>query len=134
MNFRQFLNYHRWISFLWLIATLCLSGCSSDVNEFFNKKTIEIHSKTIIRDIQQIPLAPDMNNPLPEIYLAEPKIMTVGAEDTKLFYFTKNHTPDKLEKLINEQLGFLVSQLPATNQLIIKCPNENDAQIALDFL
>ena len=136
MNCRRFFVYRSyiWISVFWLLTAICLSGCSSDVNEFFNKKTIEIHSKSLIRDMQQIPLIQDVNNPLPEFYLAEPKIMTVGPEDTKLYYFTRNHTPDKLKSLIVSQLGYKVDQLPATNQLIIKCPSEKDAQIALDFL
>ena len=136
MNYRRFFIYrsHILISLFCFLTTLCFSGCSSDVNEFFNKKAIEIHSKSIIREIQKVPLVPDINNPLPEFYLAEPKIMTVGPEDTKLYYFTRNHTPDKLASLIVSQLGYKVDQLPATNQLIIKCPSEKDAQITLDFL
>ncbi|NIA16848.1 MAG: hypothetical protein GWO86_00715, partial [Planctomycetes bacterium] len=134
MNFCRFFTCRIWISLFFFTTAICLPGCSSDVNEFFNKKAIEIHSKNLIREVSQIPLVPDVNNPLPEIYLAEPRVMTVSPEDTKLYYFTRNHTPDKLAGLITSQLGYKVDQLPATNQLIIKCPDKKSAQITLDFL
>ena len=81
----------------------------------------------------QIREVPDLNTPLPDIYLAEPKIMK-GKDDAKLFYFTKHHTVDKLAGLVKEQIGYTVSQSPATNQLIVKCPTVDDAKAAIEFL
>ncbi|MCK4697391.1 MAG: hypothetical protein KAT53_03690, partial [Dehalococcoidia bacterium] len=52
----------------------------------------------------------------------------------KLFYFTKNHTVDKLSNLITEQLGHKVDTSSPTNQLIINCPDDEEADKVLEFL
>jgi hypothetical protein len=110
-----------------------LSICAAD-ESIFDQKTTEIQSDKIIQDLSQIKEVPDVNIPLPDIYLAEPKIIQTR-DGVRLFYFTKHHAPDKLSVLIKEQLSDLkVSQNPATNQLIIQCKTNEEAQAVIDFL
>ncbi len=115
-------------------TAVSLCGCSSDVNKFFDKKTIEIHTQDIQREISQIQENLDVNRPLPERYLEPPKVIKVGPADTKVYYFTKNHSPAILSSLVVEQLGRKVSSNPATNQLIIQCTDANEAAQTIDFL
>jgi len=112
-----------------VLSLLCLGGCG----DFFAHKPTELQSKSILQDLGQIPKLPDLNTTLPDIYLAEPRIRE-DKDGAKLFYFTKHHTVDKLSALIKEQLGHTVSQNPATNQLIVKCPTVDDAKAAVEFL
>jgi len=112
-----------------VLSLLCLGGCG----DFFAHKPTELQSKSIIQDLKQIREVPDVDTPLPDIYLAEPRIRE-DKDGAKLFYFTKHHTVDKLSALIKEQLGYTVSQSPATNQLIIKCPTVDDAKATIEFL
>jgi hypothetical protein len=120
-----------------VIGGLCLcilAGCNRNTREFFDKKSIEIHSKDIIREVSEIQPIPDTNNPMPEFFVAPPEIKTSGPNDTKLYYFAKNHPPEKLSELIKSQLGYKVDINPATNQLIVKCLQPEDGLVALEFL
>lgn len=125
----KFIDRPRLLWVLPVLSLLCFGGCG----DFFAQKSTEIEVQTILEDLSQIREVPDLNTPLPDIYLAEPKIME-GKNDAKLFYFTKHHTVDKLSVLIKEQLGYTVSQSPATNQLIVKCPTVDDAKATIEFL
>jgi len=73
------------------------------------------------------------NIEVPYIYKQPPAILETK-KGVRLFYFTQHHTVDKLAGLIKEQLGYVVSQSPATNQLIIECPTPEEAEIAIEFL
>ena len=115
-------------AFLLIIVSLS-SGCS----DFLDTKTTDRHSQKIIKELSQAPQTSEPLTPLPDIYLAEPTIIE-GKDDVKLFYFTRFHTVEKYSVLIKEQFAFLVSQNPATNQLIVKCPTAEDAQKVLEFL
>jgi len=117
------------IGFLAALVMLSICGCG----DFFAQKPTELKSQSILRDLKQIREVPDANIPLPDIYLAEPRIIK-GKDGAKLFYFTKHHTVDKLAILIKEQLGYAVSLSPATNQLIVKCPTVDDAKATIEFL
>ena len=119
---------------LTLFMAVLLSGCGGDVKEFFEKKTIEIHSKDLVREMGQVQIIPDINNPMPDIYLGPPEIRTLSPSDTKLYYFTRNNTPKNLSGLIKSQLGFTASTNEATNQIIVKCKTPAEAQNTLDFL
>ncbi|MHC4194115.1 MAG: type II secretion system protein GspD [Planctomycetota bacterium] len=112
-----------------VFSLLLTCGCG----DFFAQKPTEIESQSILDDLRQIHEVPDPNTPLPDIYLAEPTI-TEGKDGAKLFYFTRHHTVDKLSTLVKEQLGYTVSQNPATNQLIVKCPSTDDAKAVIEFL
>jgi len=117
------------IGFFAVITILSICGCG----EFFDEKATEIQSKSILSDLSAIKTVPDSNISVPYIYEQPPEVLETK-DGVKLFYFTKYHTVDKLSGLIKEQLGYKVSQNPATNQLIIRCPNHQESQIALQFL
>ncbi len=118
------------------IVLLCICGCE----DVFSNKLAKIQSKSIIKDLGQIREAPDLDIQVPEVYLAEPKIIE-GKDSVKLFYFTRHHTVEKFagsgaenRGLLQEQYGYTVSQNPATNQLIIDCPTREEAKMVLEFL
>jgi hypothetical protein len=95
---------------------------------------------------------PEPNVPLPEAYRTPPKIfeqIVGGASEWKLFYFCKHHTSDELKKIIHEQFAtklfdkkgketkivdYTVSSNPATNQLIVRCPTQDDIDAVLETL
>ncbi len=113
---------------------LILTGCGSEVGEFFDKDHVEIHSKDLLREVATVEPVPEINNPLPELYRQPPKVVSNGGA-TKIFYFSKHHTPNVLKTLIQQQLGVKkISENTATNQLILEVSNEEEAQAALDFL
>ncbi|MBL7215344.1 MAG: hypothetical protein ISS71_06675 [Phycisphaerae bacterium] len=127
---------------LWL--TMVLGGCG----EFFHKKTTELESKVVIRDISRVHENPHVGNPLPQVYRQGPKRLQV-TDGVKLFYFTKympvgdlNYTDkDKnKEKGVHgyggtiRDLGFKVSTHPSTNQLIIHCADNGECDRVLEYL
>lgn len=117
-----------------VFCIIFFTGCGRNTREFFDKKPIEIHSRDIIREVSQIPAIPDTNNPMPEFFTAPPEIKTFTPQDTKLYYFSKNHPPEKLAELVKSQLGYQVDINPATNQIIVKSAQPEDALVALEFL
>ncbi|MCD4830812.1 MAG: hypothetical protein K8R02_03270 [Anaerohalosphaeraceae bacterium] len=82
----------------------------------------------------QVQVIPDINNPLPELYISPPAIKIFSPDDTKLYYFVRNNTTSALSGLITSQLGYAVSTNDATNQIIVKCKTAQNAQNTLDFL
>jgi Flp pilus assembly secretin CpaC len=117
---------------LWVLSIVllpCFCGCG----DFFAHKPTEIQSQSILQDLGQVREVPNLDTPLPDIYLAEPRIIE-GKDGAKLFYFTRHHTVEILSALVREQLGYTVSQNPATNQLVVKCPTVDDAKAAVEFL
>jgi len=117
------------IGSLAVVVLLCICGCE----EFFAQKPTELQVESMLSDLSKISLVPDANIPVPDIYKAPSQILETKA-GVKLFYFTRYHTVDKLSGLIKEQLGYTVSQIPATNQLVINCPTHEDAETSLEFL
>lgn len=109
------------------LASIC--GCE----EFLAQRPVEIQTEEIFRNLGQVQVVPDANRPLPDMYTAEPATVS-GKDGLELFYFTKHHPPNVLAALIKEQLSHQVSQNPATNQLIVKCPNKEDVSLVLEFL
>ena len=112
-----------------MTVLLSLSGCG----DFFAEKPTEMQSRAILNELSQIRIIPEVNYPIPEAYKAPPKIIR-SKKDTKVFYFAKYHTVDKLAGLITPQFGFTVSQNKATNQLVIKCLDDDEANNILEFL
>ena len=113
-----------------------LSGCS----DFFARKPTDIESRAILSDISQVKSNPYVNNPLPEVYQGEAKRITVE-NGVKLFYFTKHLPVNELAANLGPSnkknpggLGFKVSQNPSTNQLIVHCANDAEADTVIDFL
>ncbi|MCK5172837.1 MAG: hypothetical protein KAR47_05565, partial [Planctomycetes bacterium] len=127
-----------------VLALVCLCGCG----DFFSRKATELEARAILQELSQVKESPHVNNTLPAIYLAPPKILPMET-GVKVFYFTKHHAVDYLGKLVIEQFspkgadpkgkplfsgGWMISHNPATNQLIVQCPNEDAADTVLEFL
>ena len=121
-----------------------LGGCG----DFFDKTPTDLESKAILRDISRVQENPDVGNPLPSVYLEEPKRLKVE-DGVKLFYFTQ-FTPvgdltyaNKDQNLVKKahgfggtirDLGFKVSTNPSTNQLIIHCADDQECDQMLAYL
>lgn len=116
-----------WVLFCAWMASFC--GCG----EFFNEKPAELQTEVILRELRQVKQNPHTNNPLPELYKGKPQRVRV-ADGIKLFYFTKQHTPERLAQLVEAQLGYKVSVSNATNQIIVHCPGDDDIDQTLAFL
>ncbi|MHC4296767.1 MAG: type II secretion system protein GspD [Planctomycetota bacterium] len=100
----------------------------------------------------RINLTEDPNVPLPEAYTAPPKIfeqIVGGTPEWKLSYFCRHHTSDELKTIIHEQFAtklfdkkgketklvdYTVTSQPHTNQLIVRCPTQEDAEAVLEVL
>jgi hypothetical protein len=126
------------------LVALLLGGCG----DFFEKKTTELESRAVIRDISRVLENPHVANPLPPEYLEEPKRLPVD-DGVKLFYFTKytpsgnltfSHKDKNLESRTHgfagtiRDLGFKVSTNPSTNQLIIHCDDDAECDQVLAYL
>ena len=113
-----------------------------------------MQTRRLLSELREIKENPNIGNPLPELYrsLAERVKVTDGV---KLFYFCRQHPADDLAKLLDTQFSkffrssasaqdpqgkeyprptYTVSPNPATNQLIIHCPNDAEADMVLEFL
>ena len=122
-------NDRRFFGFVGAVVLLCVCGCG----DFFAQKPTEIQTKDIFRELSRVNVVSNIDRPLPALHTAGPKIISEKNE-AKLFYFARHNSPDLLAGLIKEQLGHLVSQNPATNQLVVKCPNKEEAEVVLKFL
>lgn len=122
-------NGRRFFGFVAAMVLLCVCGCG----DFFAQKPTEIQTKDIFRELSRVNVVSDVDRPLPALYTAGPKIVS-EKDGAKLFYFTRHNSPALLAGLIKEQLDYLVSQNPATNQLVVKCPNKEEADVVLRFL
>ena len=128
------------------VLSICfVGGCG----EFFSRESTKAQNEQIFRSLSQIQVVPDANRPVPDLYRAEPKVLPTKTGVT-LFYFTRHHPPTTLAPLVRGQLVDLVSphpaagktpkessmvdENPATNQLIVRCQNAEDANLVLDFL
>lgn len=118
------------IKALIIIAALLLTGGCSN---FFEKQSTEVETRKTLNEIGQVKENPNVKNPLPELYRQPPQRLNVNGK-VKLFYFTKHHTVDKLTNLVTSQMGVKVDQNPATNQLIIECNDDKQADGVLEYL
>lgn len=105
-----------------------MSGCG----DFFAIKPTEIESKSIISDISRIRENPNVYNPLPEMYRTPPKRL-VAAEGIKMFYFTKHHPAVEISADL-KKMGFVVSQNPSTNQVVVHAASNEECDIIEDYL
>ena len=105
------------------------SGCSN----FFEKQSTEVETRRTLEELGEVKENPNIKNPLPELYRQPPQRLNVNGK-VKLFYFTKHHTVNELTNLVKSQMGVKVDQNPATNQLIIECKDNKQADETLRFL
>jgi len=138
----------------WLIPTVTVGIImfAGGVCNLFAQTNTEHNAKKVLSDLQIDVTATETSIPIPEIYTTPPKIvkqMVGGAPEFKLFYFCRHHTSDELKKIVHEQFAtklfdkkgketklvdYTVSSNPATNQLIARCPTEEDANAVLELL
>lgn len=111
-------------------AGLCIamSGCG----DFFAKKSTEIESKAVIRDIARVRENPHIYNPLPEMYRSAPQRLALS-DGVRMFYFTKHHPAKDIADEL-KKLGFKVSQNPSTNQVVIHAADEDECDIVEEYL
>jgi len=126
-----------------LIVVLLVGGCG----DFFEKKSIEVQTREILNELEQVKENPNVGNPLPDMYRG-PAQRIKTSNGVKLFYFTRQHAVDNLAALVDQQFVkvktdkgnksyspyYTVSKNPATNQLIIDCPGDEEADKVLEFL
>ncbi|NQV32049.1 MAG: hypothetical protein HQ515_05105 [Phycisphaeraceae bacterium] len=112
-----------------ILCAMSVGGCG----EFFEQKTTELQSRSIIRDLSRIETVPDPNIQVPDIYTRPPQILDTP-KGIKLFYFSKYHAVESLAKILKEQLSYMVTESAAINQLIIECETKEEALIVLEFL
>jgi len=138
----------RWLIGVLGVAAVLWIGKWGDV---FAQTDTEHEAEATLNSLQ-FNLTEDPNVALPEVYTAPPKIteqIVGGSPEWKLFYFCKHHVSDELKKIIHEQFAtklfdkkgketklvdYTVSSNPHTNQLIVRCPTQQDAQAVLEVL
>jgi len=127
------------------VVMLFFCGCG----DFFAQKPSEIEAQSLLNEVKQVPKRPEATNPLPELY-REPAKKLKTEKGVKLFYFTKHHPAEELAQLVQEQFAaemksdgkgnlfyipkYAITPSAATNQLIVECPNDKEADTVLDFL
>jgi len=129
---------------VYILSLLFFCGCS----DLLNEKSGELESRATLNEIKKLSENPNAKNPLPEMYREAPKQMKVK-DGVKIFYFTKHHPAEKLADMIRKQFSkmttdgsgktiyaphYIVSSNSATNQLVIQCPNDIEANKVLEFL
>lgn len=137
-------NSQRLLGSVALMVMIWICGCG----DFFAAKPIEIQTREILTELEQVKESPHIRNPLPEIYRVPPKRIKVK-DGVKLFYFTKHHPVDKLTALINNQFStmrtndqgkttyapfYSIGENAATNQLIVHCSSEQECDKVVEFL
>lgn len=139
----------RWfVGALTLAAWMLAGGCG----DFFAEKSVELEAERALDGLTQITTVPDANIAKPAVYQNPPEIVrqtVAGVEEYKLFYFCRYHTSDKLKQVIHEQFAtqlfdekgkatnakdYTVSSSPATNQLVVRCPTQDDVEAVLEVL
>lgn len=130
------------------LAFVGLAGC----HDWPDERVTAIEAQSILRDLSRIETVPDPNVQGPAIYKSAPKKIkqTVGGgEEWKLIYFCQYHTAEEMKTVINEQFAtklfdekgkstnvsdYTVTTSPASNQLIVRCPLEQDIDAVLEII
>lgn len=136
------------LSALGVLIVLFLFGCG----DFFAEKPTELQSQRIRDDVRMVRPVSDVNIYEPEVYKIPPKIVeqtVAGQSEWKLFYFCRHHIADKLKEIIDGQFvtkttdkkgqeitipNYTVSINLATNQMVVTCPAQQDANAVLELL
>lgn len=131
-----------------LAVVVLVGGCG----DFFAEKGTELEAERALDGLTHLTETPDPNIPKPAVYSSPPEIVkqtVAGVEEYKLFYFCKYHTSEKLRQVIYDQFAtqlfnekgqstnmkdYTVSASPATNQLVVRCPTQKDADAVLEVL
>ena len=133
-------------------GVLAIVAATGGCGDFFADKSTEVEAESVLNKLTQITTVSEPNIAKPAVYQTPPEIVrqiVSGVEEYKLFYFCKYHTSDKLRQIINDQFAtqlfdekgkstnvkdYTVSSNPATNQLIVRCPAQEDVEAVLEVL
>ncbi len=131
-----------------MVVMLWVGGCG----DILGQKSTGAQAESIIRDLSRIEPVPEPNIAVPEVYKEPPEIVgqvVGGKPEFKLFYFCMYHTSDELKEIVHAQFAtklfdkkgketklvdYTVSSVAATNQLIVRCPTQEDADAVLELL
>jgi len=131
------------------MALLWVGGCE----EFFAQESAGVQSESIIKELSRIRPVAEPNISIPQVYKEAPEIVEQivgGKPEFKLFYFCNYHTSDELKQVVHDQFAtkvfekpdkppavvpdYTVTSVPATNQLIVRCPYKEDVEAVLELL
>jgi hypothetical protein len=132
-----------------VMALLWVGGCEG----FFAQESAGVQSESIIKELSRIRPVAEPNIPIPDVYKEPPQIreqIVGGKPEFKLFYFCNYHTSDELKQVVHDQFAtkvfekpdkppavvpdYTVTSVPATNQLIVRCPYKEDVEAVLELL
>jgi hypothetical protein len=131
-----------------ILAVAGLCGC----HDWPDERATAIEAQNILRDLSRIETVPDPNLQGPAIYKSPPKKFpqTVGGTvEWKLVYFCQYHTAEEMRGIIQEQFAakifdekgqskvlpaYTVTANTATNQIIVRCPQEQDIDAVLEMI
>ncbi len=134
-----------------LIVLCCSVGAVADV-DFFQAKPTELESMNTLRELKSVKPVTGGDLVKPEMYLKPPEIVegsVDGTPDAKLYYFCRYHSTGDVVNMLSNQfieglndaagnpipgVPYNISQNPATEQVIVACPNREYAEQVLDFL
>ena len=142
------ISRHEWlIGVLGIIIVLWAGGQQT----LFAQTDPEYEAEATLNSLQ-IDITADSNTPAPKHPKRPPRIFeqTVGGtSEWKLIYFCRHYKAVELKRIVHEQFAtalfdkkgketkrvdYTVSAVPLTNQLIIRCPSEEDALAVLAIL
>jgi type II secretory pathway component GspD/PulD (secretin) len=122
----------RWVYTCVIFGTLFLGGC-----EFFELQQTERETERILKNLGRVRIESETQPRMPETYKQPAKIITTK-KHARLFYFARYHTADELAKLLTAQsavgIALRVSTNPATNQLVVNCSSEAEAEEVLAYI
>lgn len=114
---------------IWLTGVLLCIGCG----DFFEKRTTEIESMRVLKELREVRESREIGNPIPELYLQPPSRLEIK-NGVKVFYFTRHHSADYLATLVREQMDVPALPNGPTNQLVAYCRDHPQADSVLLYL
>ncbi len=111
-----------------------------------------METEKILDNVGRVEIVSDANVPWPATHMQPPakiRQAVAGADEWKLVYFCRYHTAEQMKKIIHAQFAttlfdakgqattvqnYTVTTNPATNQLIVRCPVEQDLDAVLEML
>lgn len=111
-----------------------------------------METEKILDDVGRVEIVSDVNVPWPATHMQPPakiRQAVAGADEWKLVYFCRYHTAEQMKKIIHAQFAttlfdakgqattvqnYTVTTNPAANQLIVRCPVEQDLDAVLEML
>lgn len=118
-----------------LPGAICLTGILLCIGcgDFFEKRTTEIESMRVLKELREVRESKEVGNPIPDLYLQPPSRLEIK-NGVKVFYFTRHHSADYLATLVREQLDVPALPNGPTNQLVAYCRDHPQADSVLLYL